>query len=166
MRNFYLFVDIARQTRMFPNTPEMMKNAKIGRTQQSGSLSSLGHLQLIIICARRTSTQPPLPRQQILGGAQVHFSPLLLLTASQFSPRCGGDQETRVTASLRPVTQLGVSAPVRHNLMDRGLTLARKCHRLVKHQEICLILKINILNNFRNVKYVDNMQVLSENGKI
>ena len=33
MRNFYLLVDIARQTRMFPNTPEMMKNAKIGRTQ-------------------------------------------------------------------------------------------------------------------------------------
>ena len=33
MHIFYLFVDIARQTRMFPNTPEIMKNPKIGRTQ-------------------------------------------------------------------------------------------------------------------------------------
>ena len=35
-----------------------------------------------------------------------------------------------MTASLRPVTQLGISAPVRHNLMDRGLTLARKCQEI------------------------------------
>ena len=62
-----------------------------------------------------------------------------------------------------PVTQLGISAPVRHNLMDGGLTLARKCQRLVKHQQICRILKINILN--RNAKYVENLHVLSENGK-
>ena len=32
-KNVYLFVEIARQTRMFPKTPEMMKNTKMGRTQ-------------------------------------------------------------------------------------------------------------------------------------